>query len=303
MTNSHIKRIRSITEYHRSRGLSAPEHPLISLIDYSDIRHSDEINDFSWSYDFYFIAMKRGLDGKIKYGQQEYDFDEGTMFFIAPGQVFRIEARQDSPDKSGWMLLVHPDFFRNTALAKHIRKYQYFGYSVREALFLSEKEETAVTAIADSIRQEYHTNIDKFSQQIIVSQIEVLLNYAERYYNRQFITRGVSNHQVLERLEALLDEYFEHTHKEGLPTVNYVAEQLNLSPDYLSSLLKVSTGLTTQQHIHEKLIEKAKERLTGTTLSVSEIAYELGFEHSQSFSKLFKAKTDFSPLAFRRSFC
>ncbi|NML38826.1 AraC family transcriptional regulator [Chitinophaga sp. G-6-1-13] len=301
MTHNNIQRIKSISDFHRTRGLPAPEHPLISLINYNSIKHTTEINNISWVYDFYFIALKRGMDGKLKYGQLQYDFDEGTMFFIAPGQVFRIEIKQDTPGKSGWMLLVHPDFFRNLPLAQHIKKYKYFGYSVREALFLSEKEEAVLNGIVQNIQREYQANIDKFSQQIIVSQVEVLLSYAERFYQRQFLTREVANHQVLERLETLLDEYFEHTHKEGLPTVNYLAAQLNLSADYLSTLLKVTTGLNTQQHIHEKLIEKAKEKLIGTTLTVSEIAYELGFEHSQSFSKLFKAKTNLSPLAFRQS--
>ncbi|QJB30781.1 helix-turn-helix transcriptional regulator [Chitinophaga oryzae] len=301
MTNNNIRRIRTLSEYHRTRSLPAPEHPLISLIDYRLIRHTREFNDIAWVYDFYMIAMKKGLDAKLKYGQLQYDFDEGTMFFIAPGQVFQIEVVQDAPGKSGWMLLIHPDFFRNRPLAQDIKKYKYFGYSVREALFLSEKEEAVLTGIVQNIRQEYQGNIDKFSQQIIISQIEALLNYAERFYQRQFLTREVANHQVLEKLETLLDEYFEHTHKEGLPTVNYLAGQLNLTPDYLSSLLKVATGLNTQQHIHEKLIEKAKDKLIGTTLTVSEIAYELGFEHSQSFSKLFKAKTNLSPLAFRQS--
>lgn len=304
MANSSIRRIRSISEYHRVRGLPAPDHPLISLIDYSKMRHSQENNGVSWAYDFYFIALKKGLDGKIKYGQQSYDFDEGTMFFIAPGQVFQIDVHSDATGKSGWLLLVHPDFFWHMPLAKSIKKYKYFGYSVREALFLSEKEEAVLNGIVQNIRQESQSNIDTFSQQIVLSQIEVLLSYADRFYHRQFLTRRVSNHQVLEKLEALLDDYFDHTiSRNGLPTVNYLAEQLHLSPDYLSSLLKVVTGLNTQQHIHEKLIEKAKEKLTGTTLSVSEIAYELGFEHPQSFSKLFKAKTHLSPLAFRQSFC
>lgn len=173
MANNNVQRIKSISEYHRIRGLSATEHPLISLVDYSKIRHTPENNDISWVYDFYFIALKRGLDAKIKYGQQEYDFDEGTMFFISPGQVFKIEVNQDAPGKSGWMLLVHPDFLWNTPLANNIKKYKYFGYSVREALFLSEKEETALFGIVQNISQEYQSNIDKFSRQIIVSQIEV----------------------------------------------------------------------------------------------------------------------------------
>jgi len=239
------------------------------------------------------------------YGQQQYDFDEGVMFFMAPNQVFRIETdAKTKEERSGWMLLVHPDFLWNTSLAKSIRQYEYFDYSVNEALFLSEKEELTVNNVIENIRQEYHSNIDKFSQQIIISQIETLLNYSERYYHRQFITRKISNHKILDQLEDILTAAFNSDDlvKNGLPTVQHIARVLNLSPKYLSSLLKVLTGQTVQQHIHDKLIEKAKEKLSVTTLSVSEIAYELGFEHSQSFSKLFKSKTNLSPLEFRRSF-
>ncbi|RAJ26066.1 AraC family transcriptional regulator [Pedobacter cryoconitis] len=302
MANQQIQRIKSISEYHRVRGLPQPEHPLISLVDYATIKNSPDNNKISWVYDFYFIALKKNMRAKFKYGQQDYDFDEGTMFFISPGQVFRIEVNQDAPDKSGWMLLIHPGFLWNFPLATTIKKYEYFSYSVHEALFLSEKEEIVVSGIIQNIQQEYHANIDSFSQQIIISQIEVLLNYSERFYNRQFITRRIANHKVLNQLETLLDEHFSgHAIMKGLPAVQYIAGQLNLSPDYLSTLLKVTTGLNTQQHIHEKLIEKAKEKLAGTTMSVSEIAYELGFEHSQSFSKLFKSKTKLSPMEFRQS--
>ena len=239
------------------------------------------------------------------YGQQQYDFDEGVMFFMAPNQVFRIETdAKTTEERSGWMLLVHPDFLWNTSLAKTIRQYKYFDYSVSEALFLSEKEELTLNNVIENIRQEYHSNIDKFSQQIIISQIETLLNYSERYYHRQFITRKISNHKILDQLEDLLTAAFNSDDlvKNGLPTVQHIAGALNLSPKYLSSLLKVLTGQTVQQQIHDKLIEKAKEKLSVTTLSVSEIDYELGFEHSQSFSKLFKSKTSLSPLEFRRSF-
>lgn len=303
MANKQIFKVKSITEFHRIKGLPKPEHPLISLVDYSAIKHSPDNNSISWIYDFYTISLKKNFNAKIKYGQQEYDFDEGTMFFISPGQVFRIEAQQDSADKSGWMLLIHPDFLWNLPLAKTIKGYAYFGYSVHEALFLSNKEEVIISGMMQNIQQEYHANIDKFSQQIIISQIEVLLNYADRFYHRQFITRKIANHQVLDQLETLLNNYFnDNANGKGLPTVHFIAEQLNISPDYLSTLLKVTTGQNTQQHIHEKLIEKAKEKLTATSLSVSEIAYELGFQHSQSFSKLFKTKTNLSPLEFRASF-
>ena len=303
MNENKVQRIKTISEYHKSRGLSAPLHPLISLIDYRSIKHSPETSKVSWVNDFFLIALKKNIDGKFRYGQQDYDFDEGTMFFIAPGQVFRIEVNQDLPDRSGWMLLIHPDFFWRTDLAKNIKNYEYFGYSAREALFLSEQEETIVSGIVQNVQREYQSNIDKFSQQIILSQVEVLFNYADRFYHRQFLTRKISNHQVLDKLEGLLNEYFTNkTSQNGLPTVNYLADQLNLSPDYLSSLLKVTTGLNTQQHIHEKLIAKAKENLSTTDLSVTEIAYALGFEHPQSFSKLFKSKTRQSPLEFRASF-
>jgi len=303
MNNNEVKRIKTITEYHRSRGLSKPLHPLISLIDYRSIKHSADTNHVSWVCDFFLIAIKKNIDGKFRYGQQDYDFDEGTMFFIAPGQVFRIEVTQDLPDRSGWMLLFHPDFLWNTPLTKSIKSYGFFGYSASEALFLSELEEAIVMGIVENIKREYQTNIDQFSQQIILSQVEVLLNYADRFYHRQFLTRKVSNHQLLEKFEVVLDKYFvENAQQKGLPTVSYLASELNLSSDYLTSLLKVTTGLSSQQHIHEKLIEKAKEKLSATDLSVSEIAYELGFEHPQSFSKLFKNKTSQSPLEFRASF-
>jgi len=256
-------------------------------------------------YGFYCISLKRDINFKQKYGQQEYDFDEGVMSFISPNQVLGIQMDEGSTLKpSGWMLLIHPDFLWNSSLAKTIKKYEYFDYSANEALHLSEKEETTITGIVKNIEQEYHSNIDKFSQDIIISQLEVLLNYSERFYQRQFITRKISNHKILDSLEKMLNDYFDKDDllKNGLPTVQYISEKLNVSPNYLRGLLKTLTGLNTQQHIHEKLIEKAKEKLSTTNLSISEIAYELGFEHSQSFSKLFKTKTKLSPLEFRQSF-
>ena len=202
------------------------------------------------------------------------------------------------------MLLIHPDFFWNTTLAKTIKQYEYFSYSVHEALHLSAKEELHITSVLQHIRQEYQSNIDKFSQPVIIAQLELLLSYADRFYHRQFITRKITNHKILTRLEDLLQAHFDSDNlvETGLPKVQDIAQSLHVSPNYLSGLLKVLTGLSTQQHIHEKLIEKAKEKLSVTNLSVSEIAYELGFEHSQSFSKLFKAKTKVSPLQFRQSF-
>jgi AraC-like DNA-binding protein len=286
-------------------GLQKPEHPLISVIDFESIKHVPGDKPLTLIYDFYSISVKRNFNANMKYGQQKYDFDEGVMFFIAPGQVFSIEVANGKKIKhSGWSLLIDPDFLWNSPLAKTIKKYEYFNYAVNESLFLSVKEEKTVTTILKNIKQEYHSNIDKFSQQIIISQIETLLNFSDRFYHRQFLTRKIANHTILNRLEDLLTTYFNNDSltKNGLPTVQFIAETLNVSPNYLSDLLKVLTGQSTQQHIHSKLIEKAKEKLSTTSLTVSEIAYELGFEHSQSFSRLFKTKTNQSPLEFRQSF-
>jgi len=306
MNNTTPIRIKTITEFHRLRNLPPPEHPLISLVDYSKMSDIPDDNAAGVIFDFYSVSIKRGVAGKLKYGQQQYDFDEGVMYFIAPNQVFsRIKDDSQHPvHPSGWILLVHPDFLWNTSLAENIKKYEYFDYSVNEALFLSDKEEATINNIVKNIEQEYHSNIDKFSQGIIISQIETLLNYADRFYQRQFITRKITSHQILDRLEKILADYFSSDNliTKGLPSVQYIAETLHVSASYLSGLLKALTGQSTQQHIHDKLIEKAKEKLSTTQLSVSEIAYELGFEHSQSFSKLFKTKTNFSPLEFRQSF-
>jgi len=299
------QRIKTISEFHRLRGLPKPENPLISVVDFSKLQRPLNIHETSWVLDFYQISIKRGMNFKMKYGQQDYDFDEGVMFFLAPNQVFSIEHTAESPIKqSGYMLLLHPDFFWNTSLAKSISQYEFFDYTVNEALFLSEKEEIILNGIIANIEQEYHANIDKFSQNIIISHIETLLNYAERFYERQFITRKISNHVILSRLEDVLKDYFRKDDliTKGLPSVQFIADELNLSPNYLSRLLKTLTGQSTQQFIHDKLIEKAKEKLSTTSLTISEIAYQLGFEHPQSFNKLFKSKTQYSPLAFRQTF-
>ncbi len=305
MNNKQPYRIKTISEFHKLRGLPKPEHPLISVINLESVTSSHGDEQQIAVFDFYSVSLKRNCNAKFRYGQQEYDFDEGVMFFMAPNQVFGIEHSNDESSKrTGWMMLIHPDFLWNTPLAKTIKQYEYFDYSVNEALFLSEKEEETIIGIMKNIQHEYNSNIDNFSQDIIISQIEVLLNYSERFYHRQFITRKISNHKVLVRLEEILSEYFnsDDIAVKGLPTVQYIAETLNVSPNYLSGMLKTLTGQSTQQHIHNKLIEKAKVKLSTTDLSVSEIAYELGFEHSQSFSKLFKNKTSLSPLEFRRSF-
>lgn len=303
--SGQLRHINSIQEFHSVRGLPSPLHPLISLVDYGQITNLPQYVGERWLMNYYTIGLKRNV-GKMRYGQQEYDFDEGLMTFMAPGQILTMLEPNTNPDQppSGYLLLIHPDFLWNTPLATKIKQYEYFGYAINEALFLSEKEENTIIDIFNNIKQEYDGNIDNFSQNIIIAQLDVLLSYAERFYQRQFITRKITNHQILEKLEYVLEEYFkrEDLASKGMITVQNVADSLNLSSSYLSNVLKTLTGKSTQQHIHEKLIEKAKEQLSTTQLSVSQIAYALGFEHSQSLSKLFKSKTDLSPLEFRQSF-
>jgi AraC family transcriptional activator of pobA len=294
-------RIKTITDAHRLAQLPTPQHPLISIIDVAGLSNNSDIN--AVIFDFYMISLKTGCD-TLLYGQQKYDFDEGMMAFIAPGQILRGEENRVPPALQGWMLFIHPDFLWNTPLAKKIKQYEYFEYAISEALFLSDKEKGTINGIIENIKQEYNSNIDKFSQNIIISHIETLLNYADRFYQRQFITRKITNNKILNRLEDLLNDYFNDSEllSKGLPSVQYIADTLNTSPKYLSTVLKQLTGQTAQQHIHEKLISKAKEKLSTTELSVSEIAFQLGFEHSQSFSKMFKSKTNQSPIEFRQSF-
>ncbi|AXT63226.1 AraC family transcriptional regulator [Aquimarina sp. AD10] len=301
-----LKHFKKISDYHNLASISAPEHPLISLIDYSKVKYPSDIDNLKWRQDYYTIGLKRNVAHKFFYGQQEYDFDQGLMTFVAPNQVMSLGSNPNIKNSkpSGWLLLVHPDFLWNSPFAKQVKHYVFFGYNINEALFLSEKEEVMITDLLNNIKREYESNIDKFSQKIVISQLELLLNYAERFYERQFITRKISNHQILNKLENVLSDYFkdENLIEKGLPTVLWTANRLNLSSNYLSSMLKSITGQSTQQHIHNKLIEEAKDQLSTTLLSVSQIAYNLGFEHPTSFTKLFKNKTEMSPLEFRKSF-
>ena len=296
--------IDSISEQRRLYSLPKPEHPLISLINLDDLLYNSNKVAGNFIFNFYSIAIKKGFQGKkLKYGQNYYDFDEGVMAFMAPGQMLTTEVADDVP-KSGWILFFHPDFLRGYPLGKKIKEYGFFSYATNEALHLSEKEEKMIETIMKNIEQEYLSGIDKFSQDVMISHIELLLNYSNRFYNRQFITRKNANNDLLTKLEELLDDYFEgeKVSEFGLPTVKYVAGKLNVSPNYLSDMLRSLTGQSTQQHIHGKLIGKAKEILTATSLPVGEVANRLGFETAQSFSKLFKSKTDQSPLEYRNSF-
>ena len=301
-----MRRFTTISEFHAFRQLPAPQHPLLSVVDVGTVPSLTDEEPTSMTFDFYCISVKRMHNMRMKYGQHSFDFNEGIMSFMAPHQVFSLAVSDQSEEitKSGWVVYVHPDFLWNTPLAKTIQQHDFWDYSLKEGLFLSAKEEEAILSLVLAIEREYASTIDQFSKPIIVSHLESLLQYADRFYHRQFLTREKANHEVLERLETLLNNYFNSPDlgKRGLPTVHYVADCLHLSPKYLSNLLRILTGQNTQQHIHARLIAKAKEKLSTTSLTVSEIAYELGFEHLQSFSKLFKTKTSLSPLAFRASF-
>lgn len=294
----------SIAEIHNFNSLPQPINPLISLINYDDIKNSNYINsNDSVVINFYIICMKKNFKGKMKYGQNYFDFNNGVLTFISPSQVIS-EINENNDPISGWSLMIHPDFIRNYALSKNIKSYGYFSYAVNEALHLSDKEEQVIEGIMKNIEQEYKISADSYSQDVIISYIELLLNYCNRFYNRQFLTHKNLTSDLLTQLEELLESYFESEkiREYGIPTVQYIADKLNVSPNYLSDILRALTGQSTQQHIHNKLIEKAKEKLSITSLSVSEIAFKLGFDYPQSFSKIFKAKTNFSPIEFRNSF-
>lgn len=295
--------INSISELHRLMGLSKPLHPLISLINMDEVKSPAHIEEVHFLLNFYGISLKKNLTGKLKYGQNYYDFDEGVLAMTAPNQMLSV-GNEENYQASGWWLVFHSEFILNYPLAKAIKDYGFFSYSVNEALHLSEKEEQMLENIFKNIEHEYQTSIDQFSQDVMISHLDLLLNYCNRFYNRQFLTRKTANTDLLTKMESLLSDYFKGSQliEKGLPSVQYFADKLNVSPNYLSDMLRTLTGQSTQQHIHNKLIEKAKETLSSTSLSVSEIAYQLGFEHPQSFSKLFKRKTNLTPLEFRASF-
>ncbi|GET25061.1 AraC family transcriptional regulator [Prolixibacter sp. NT017] len=294
--------IKSIEQQHQLLGVAKPKHPLFSLLRFEDYPNRKIEQRTRLISDLYQITLKKDCPCKMQYGQMHYDFDEGVMSFFSPKQV-NILDKGDYIPQEGWTLSIHPDFFRTYPLYQKIKSYGFFDYAINEALILSDDEQKSIENIITQIEKEMSLPIDNFSQDVIIANLDLLLTYANRYYNRQFITRKPNNSKLLSELEDILNEYFQNTNTEkGLPTATFLASQLNLSPRYLNDCLKQLTGQTTQQLIHEKLIEHAKEILTSTQLSVSEIAYTLGFEHPQSFSKLFKNKTNQSPLEFRQSF-
>ncbi len=278
-----------------------PKHPLVAVVDFSNF--DEELDEaVRISADFYSIMFKNYCANNLRYGRRPFDFQEGSLMCVAPRQVLSMDNEvQPRDDKMGWGLFFHPDLLRGTALGGEMAEYTFFQYEVSEALHLSDKEKNILHDCVQKIENELQENIDTHSQTLIISNIELLLNYAARYYGRQFITRKKANSGVLSKVEAYLRQHFRkgNLQEAGLPTVNELAEHVHLSASYLSDLLKKETGMHAQDHIHYHLIEEAKNVLISTDHSVSEVAYALGFGYPQYFSKLFKKKTGYSPAEFR----
>jgi len=295
-----IVEFHSISEAHQYFGYDKPKHPLISVLDFTQIKPETVASDASYQMSFYTISCKH-FEGVFRYGKSHYDFTDGTLIFTAPHQV--ISADHDTQMDEGWGLFLHPDLINGTSLGRKINEYLFFNYEANEALHISEDEKLILKDCVEKIEREYSQNIDKHTQGLIVSNIELLLNYCDRFYDRQFLTRSKVNKDIVQRFEHLLNDYFaqERLTSTGLPDVKFLAAQLNLSPNYLSDLLNRYTGKTTQEHIHLKLVDTAKSLLWGTEKSISEIAYDLGFEYPSHFTKVFKTKTGITPQQYRNT--
>lgn len=290
---------KSISELMRSMDMPEPLHPLVALVNYDIMESSQKNTERRFLIDFYKVAFKKDFRGQVKYGQGYYDFEGGGLAFLAPNQLINMSAEESC--YQGYSLYFHADLIRNYQLGKNIQQYGFFTYAVNEALFLSDKEKKVIAGLFENIAAELDNNIDAFSQDVLVSQIELLLNYSNRFYNRQFLTRKAIHHDLISQMDAYLASRFAGQ-LGGIPTVPEVAKHLQVSPRYLTDMLRSLTGQSAQQHIHDRLIEKAKETLSTTRLTIAEIAYQLGFEHPQSFNKLFKRHTNLSPNVFRKSF-
>lgn len=298
---STIIHIKSVAQIHQMLGLHSPKHPLVSVIDMSKLPKKMDFGKQRFSSELFMISLKDGVSGSLNYGRNSYDFEDGTMAFSKPHQVLSDINKEINEDTKGWTLLFHPDLIRRSGLGKTISQYSFFNYEVHEALHLSEDEQQTVTDLVRKIEKEYHQHIDKHSQKLIVANIELLLDYCTRYYDRQFYVRTNLNQDHIAAFENLLREYFASDKPAtlGVPSVKYCGEQLHMSPNYLSDLLKKETGKSTKEHIYAFVVSKAKTKLLGTTEAISEIAYDLGFEYPQHFSKLFKKQTGMSPAKYR----
>lgn len=292
-------KVETISNLHDIAGLDKPKHPLVTIIDYTkvDMKNAPESGNFVC--DFYSVNFKKHCS--FMYGRQTFDHQEGTMHCTAPGQIIKFDSNEEGGRTEGWGLYFHPELIRNTGLGDRINEYTFFTYGENEALHLSEQEKLTLVSILKQMEVEYNTNIDQFSQDLILSNIELLLNYCKRFYGRQFISRSNQNKDVIIRFEKFITTYFNsgELKEKGIPSVKYCAEFMHLSPNYLSDLLKSETGKNTQEHIQYYMLEKAKNLLAKPGLSISEISYELGFEYSQSFSKFFKKKIGVSPKVYR----
>jgi AraC family transcriptional activator of pobA len=297
----NINPLNSITDIHRMAGLSGPTHPMITVIDAVELLDMCKA-PVNYVLSFYKITLVTKTEGKFRYGQGHYDFDEGSLVFAAPNQI--VGNIETDAGNQGISLFLHPDFLHGYPLAAKIKKFGFFSYTANEALHLSEREKNTIQSIFNIINEEVNSRIDDFSHEVIIAQIELLLSYAKRFYKRQFLTRNVVSNDFLQQFEKLLNQYFEEEKpiNDGMPTVQYFAEALNYTPNYLSDMLRSLTGLNAQQHIHQMLIERSKELLSTTNLSINEVAYLLGFDYPQSFSRLFKLKTKISPRQFRSVF-
>ena len=298
---SEIIHLQCIADLNKLFNLGNSQHPLITIFDFSNVTEQVE-NNTKISTDFYSIMFKNYCKNNFRYGRKTIDFQDGNLICIAPNQTIEIDNEVETrEDKLGWGLFFHPDLIRSTSLNDKIKNYSFFHYEVSEALHLSDKEKKTLFECVQKIQSELHENIDVHSQSIIVSSIELLLNYCSRYYGRQMITRSQSNKSIITQVETLLTHYFEeNTIKElGIPSVKFLAEKVNLSPSYLGDLLKKETGKNAQEHIHLHIIEKAKDSLLNSDKNINEIAYELGFEYPQYFNKLFKNKTGKTPSEYR----
>ena len=294
-----VYKVETISQLHEIAGFEKPKHPLVTVIDYSKVVVKDTPESGSFICSFYTVNFKKHCS--FLYGRQTFDHQEGTLHCTAPEQIITFDRKKEAGSSEGWGLYFHPELIRNTALGKKINEYSFFNYSENEALHLSEQEKQTLLSILKQMENEYNTNIDHYSHDLIISNIELLLNYCKRFCGRQFITRTNQNKDIIVRFEEFITDYF-NSHRlknNGIPTVKFCAEAMNLSPNYFSDLLKSETGKNTQEHIHYHLLEQAKTRLTNSGLSITEIAYELGFEYPQNFSKLFKRKVGISPTEFR----
>lgn len=300
---SETIQVNSISQIHKALGLEDPKHPLVSVIQAEDMKNGVDMKEARLVINLCQITLKQGQCGTIRYGRNSYDYQNGTLVFIAPGQVieFQRDPDEEYDTHKGWTLAFHPDLIRKSDLAESIRDYSFFSYDANEALHVSDEERTTIEELLDKIVKEYSQNLDKHSQKLIISNIQLLLDYCVRFYDRQFFTRTNLNSDVVSKFERLIHHYYDNHEIEvsGIPTVHYCAEKLNLSANYLSDLLRKETGKSAQEHIHLFIVDKAKTSLLNSSNSISEIGYSLGFEYPQHFSKLFKLKTGVSPSEYR----